>query len=149
MKILTRDGYKNFHSVMKKYSKSVIVYFKGGETKGCSEDHKFKSVKGEWVEARDLKSGDELINIYGENFIVDRVEEKGIQVVYTPVGVENGEYISSGLVNKNCSFLGSTSTLIDSDRKSTRLNSSHVRISYAVFCLKKKKKKAPVLLQCG
>src|SRR5215813_14352873 len=27
------------------------------------------------------------------------------------------------------------------DRKSTRLNSSHVRISYAVFCLKKKKQK--------
>src|SRR3989442_8547079 len=27
------------------------------------------------------------------------------------------------------------------DRKSTRLNSSHVRISYAVFCLKKKKNK--------
>src|SRR5699024_12644574 len=29
----------------------------------------------------------------------------------------------------------------DIDRKSTRLNSSHVSISYAVFCLKKKKKK--------
>src|SRR3989442_7794239 len=28
----------------------------------------------------------------------------------------------------------------DIDRKSTRLNSSHVRISYAVFCLKKKNK---------
>src|SRR5436309_13537452 len=28
------------------------------------------------------------------------------------------------------------------DRKSTRLNSSHVKISYAVFCLKKKKKSA-------
>src|SRR5690606_41977143 len=27
----------------------------------------------------------------------------------------------------------------DTDRKSTRLNSSHVKISYAVFCLKKKK----------
>src|SRR5690606_40384954 len=27
----------------------------------------------------------------------------------------------------------------ESDRKSTRLNSSHVKISYAVFCLKKKK----------
>src|SRR5436305_11455347 len=27
------------------------------------------------------------------------------------------------------------------DRKSTRLNSSHVRISYAVFCLKKKRQK--------
>src|SRR5436309_14631433 len=30
---------------------------------------------------------------------------------------------------------------LDPDRKSTRLNSSHVKISYAVFCLKKKKKK--------
>src|SRR5205807_6640643 len=29
----------------------------------------------------------------------------------------------------------------DKDRKSTRLNSSHLVISYAVFCLKKKKKK--------
>src|SRR5690606_39809343 len=29
-------------------------------------------------------------------------------------------------------------TVILSDRKSTRLNSSHVKISYAVFCLKKK-----------
>src|SRR5690554_7269662 len=37
------------------------------------------------------------------------------------------------------------------DRKSTRLNSSHVRISYAVFCLKKKKKKLynfPIQLLC-
>src|SRR5207249_5381887 len=31
--------------------------------------------------------------------------------------------------------------LLASDRKSTRLNSSHVSISYAVFCLKKKKNK--------
>src|SRR5699024_12560024 len=29
---------------------------------------------------------------------------------------------------------------LDEDRKSTRLNSSHVSISYAVFCLKKKNK---------
>src|SRR5690606_41450503 len=28
---------------------------------------------------------------------------------------------------------------VDADRKSTRLNSSHVKISYAVFCLKKNK----------
>src|SRR5690606_40146217 len=31
--------------------------------------------------------------------------------------------------------------LLERDRKSTRLNSSHVKISYAVFCLKKKKNK--------
>src|SRR6266699_6188035 len=32
------------------------------------------------------------------------------------------------------------------DRKSTRLNSSHVRISYAVFCLKKKKTSSIVVI---
>src|SRR3712207_8004939 len=35
--------------------------------------------------------------------------------------------------------------LLESDRKSTRLNSSHANISYAVFCLKKKKLKTPSL----
>src|SRR5439155_24682004 len=40
------------------------------------------------------------------------------------------------------SRLSSTAGERDLDRKSTRLNSSHVAISYAVFCLKKKKKKA-------
>src|SRR5207253_11227392 len=34
---------------------------------------------------------------------------------------------------------------IDQDRKSTRLNSSHVAISYAVFCLKKKKTKTHII----
>src|SRR5690349_8014031 len=45
------------------------------------------------------------------------------------------------------SFAGATAVLATvreaapiADRKSTRLNSSHVEISYAVFCLKKKKK---------
>src|SRR5438874_10350318 len=39
---------------------------------------------------------------------------------------------------------GKTSIVVDfEDRKSTRLNSSHVEISYAVFCLKKKKKIKP------
>src|SRR2546426_7047215 len=36
---------------------------------------------------------------------------------------------------------GETADPAASDRKSTRLNSSHLVISYAVFCLKKKKKK--------
>src|SRR5690606_39974967 len=38
------------------------------------------------------------------------------------------------------SCVDSSLGLILEDRKSTRLNSSHVKISYAVFCLKKKKK---------
>src|SRR2546426_3615540 len=34
------------------------------------------------------------------------------------------------------------------DRKSTRLNSSHLVISYAVFCLKKKKRMLYIALEC-
>src|SRR6267378_2225323 len=38
-------------------------------------------------------------------------------------------------------------TRLNRDRKSTRLNSSHVEISYAVFCLKKKKQNDSVSIQ--
>src|SRR2546426_3183691 len=38
--------------------------------------------------------------------------------------------------------LGGDARNVEVDRKSTRLNSSHLVISYAVFCLKKKKKKS-------
>src|SRR6266480_5508971 len=39
--------------------------------------------------------------------------------------------------------VGEDQALAVVDRKSTRLNSSHMSISYAVFCLKKKKKNKP------
>src|SRR5690606_39806815 len=41
--------------------------------------------------------------------------------------------------------LGLDPAIDGADRKSTRLNSSHVKISYAVFCLKKKKKNYNIL----
>src|SRR5690625_4065036 len=41
----------------------------------------------------------------------------------------------------NAGFIYNYPTVRGRDRKSTRLNSSHVAISYAVFCLKKKKSK--------
>src|SRR5579883_3541426 len=46
----------------------------------------------------------------------------------------------SGRITTRSRFPG-TARAGGADRKSTRLNSSHVKISYAVFCLKKKKKK--------
>src|SRR5438094_7576174 len=46
------------------------------------------------------------------------------------------------IVNPACSSADRhTRCVMNADRKSTRLNSSHRTISYAVFCLKKKKKK--------
>src|SRR5258708_22284997 len=44
---------------------------------------------------------------------------------------------ASGRARSNCCYVGKK------DRKSTRLNSSHQIISYAVFCLKKKKNDVP------
>src|SRR2546422_7060489 len=50
------------------------------------------------------------------------------------VGCESEQRSTRTLVNNSRSQISQT------DRKSTRLNSSHGYISYAVFCLKKKKK---------
>src|SRR5438445_9038551 len=47
---------------------------------------------------------------------------------------------------------GASASTTCRDRKSTRLNSSHANISYAVFCLKKKKKNedaGTLLIQCS
>src|SRR5256712_11327074 len=47
------------------------------------------------------------------------------------------EFLRNGSLNARNFFAPTQDSL---DRKSTRLNSSHDQISYAVFCLKKKKK---------
>src|SRR2546427_6895146 len=54
-----------------------------------------------------------------------------------------GFFKDEGLNVRISDFAGGTRSLeavVGGDRKSTRLNSSHSQISYAVFCLKKKKK---------
>src|SRR2546430_6836327 len=50
--------------------------------------------------------------------------------------------INTGITDRSVSAGVRGSTNGWEDRKSTRLNSSHSQISYAVFCLKKKKKNA-------
>src|SRR2546422_8149803 len=49
-----------------------------------------------------------------------------------------------GVLHEFSSIPGVVEDATDIDRKSTRLNSSHGYISYAVFCLKKKKKKKTI-----
>src|SRR5690554_7355060 len=52
--------------------------------------------------------------------------------------VENGD-INIKITKEEFMICNTGNPTALEDRKSTRLNSSHVRISYAVFCLKKKK----------
>src|SRR2546430_7545585 len=47
--------------------------------------------------------------------------------------------IMSNFCNQSALMVSKSESIIQQDRKSTRLNSSHSQISYAVFCLKKKK----------
>src|SRR5690554_7767444 len=64
---------------------------------------------------------------------------------YDPIFMPNGYNITFGeMSNQNKNTISHRAVAMSKftaflDRKSTRLNSSHVRISYAVFCLKKKK----------
>src|SRR5690554_7433461 len=63
------------------------------------------------------------------------LENEKVQVVNN----NNGERIETYVIRGERG--SGVICLNGADRKSTRLNSSHVRISYAVFCLKKKKEK--------
>src|SRR5690554_7385491 len=71
---------------------------------------------------------------FSSGVISNRVEETGFE----------GRVFPAALALRSSSSLrlrlSSSIIFFTTDRKSTRLNSSHVRISYAVFCLKKKKK---------
>ena len=72
--------------------------------------------------------------------------ELELDLAGTTLAKANAEFSVSNAMVKMCSikapFRGRVaSRKANADRKSTRLNSSHITISYAVFCLKKKKKK--------
>src|SRR5690349_6073581 len=64
-------------------------------------------------------------------------------VIHGPTGMVVGStrYMDIALPHRRLEIGATWYTPAYQDRKSTRLNSSHVEISYAVFCLKKKKKK--------
>src|SRR5690606_40839747 len=78
----------------------------------------------------------------------NRTERGGAGTVrWDDEGVETGHFalVEAGILRDFQTTRESATWLADryveADRKSTRLNSSHVKISYAVFCLKKKKNK--------
>src|SRR5438045_5579320 len=89
-------------------------------------------------DALPISSGHRVAASEGLGKVVERAVElaqRGVPAVGQSVGIELGlgsEMLSSGWI--------AVIQLTSEDRKSTRLNSSHLGISYAVFCLKKKTK---------
>src|SRR5690625_1210675 len=85
--------------------------------------------------------------------IVDLNEEAGEEVVKNLQAYESDSMFMQADLTEHSKMKDIVKDVVDKygkldilvnnaqDRKSTRLNSSHVAISYAVFCLKKKKKK--------
>src|SRR5690554_7409905 len=80
----------------------------------------------------------------GSPFKVMVPEISDIKYSFFPIGMDTAsvvEKVNNARKPNNFKCLYNNMNVLMSylDRKSTRLNSSHVRISYAVFCLKKKK----------
>src|SRR3712207_7236065 len=73
-----------------------------------------------------------------ERLTIDDVEARLTDAGYTVERIpkHHGIYVQ---IREDGSFYRPDEILDVEDRKSTRLNSSHANISYAVFCLKKKK----------
>src|SRR5699024_6327775 len=66
--------------------------------------------------------------------VAKELKAEGVHVVTATADVADNEQVvhaNDTMINQ----LGQVDILINKDRKSTRLNSSHVSISYAVFCL--------------
>src|SRR3989442_11557630 len=83
-----------------------------------------------------------FIQASGQPIGLDLRRARVLQVLNLQVADEaDPDEVAPALVQHLCNqALERGSLRLFVDRKSTRLNSSHVRISYAVFCLKKKKK---------
>src|SRR5258708_23028802 len=69
-----------------------------------------------------------------------RAEEQGLDFCVGASRYWPGITIFSRFIARVCLLHQGWQVYLTADRKSTRLNSSHQIISYAVFCLKKKKK---------
>src|SRR5258707_10790736 len=62
---------------------------------------------------------------------------------FSPAIVEQDDMIFLRTIGFSRLARAAVEGVVTGDRKSTRLNSSHANISYAVFCLKKKKQRVP------
>src|SRR5699024_11267825 len=71
---------------------------------------------------------DAVRDYYGYDYLVPTHQGRGAEHMISQLLIEEGDFVPGNMY------------FTTTNRKSTRLNSSHVSISYAVFCLKQKKR---------
>src|SRR5947209_5665232 len=100
-----------------------------------------------WVDVKNLAS--RILSEAVRRTVVDWKQYYGVEPLLAETLVDPKRYRGTCYRAANWIELGRTSGLgrqdrPNSDRKSTRLNSSHANISYAVFCLKKKNRRTKI-----
>src|SRR5690606_39314065 len=84
--------------------------------------------------------GNERLSAYLETQLTDGLSRFSSYITRIEVHLSDENANKEGRDDKRCVLEARLEGLQPiADRKSTRLNSSHVKISYAVFCLKKKR----------
>lgn len=105
--ILTEDGFKDFDGIVKSNKETVKILFTDGSNIITSTTHRFKTDVGY------KKSEEYVVGDYIQNREIYSIEKHGVIEVFDPLNVDGDEYISNNLISHNCSFLGSSLTLID------------------------------------
>src|SRR5256885_12295142 len=99
------------------------------------------------INARRHDHGDTDAAIDTLQAFLEQGREYDLLTVLAALDEDMAEWLFDLLAEASCSVLidgPADDKLSYADRKSTRLNSSHLVISYAVFCLKKKKKSGSI-----
>lgn len=112
--IETINGYESFDNVISRGIKRTLLLRTENERIVATYNHKFV-VKNTTIFASDLKIGDYLETKNGLESIIE-ISENGEVEVFDILNTESHTYLANNINNHNCNFLGSSHTLISSDK---------------------------------
>ena len=112
--IKTNNGYETFDNIISKGSMKTLLFKTNNESIEVSFKHKFV-VNNIEVVAETLRIGDYLETINGLEPIIS-IEEQSEKEVFDVLNTNSHTFIANNINNHNCSFLGSSHTLISSEK---------------------------------
>ena len=113
--VLTQSGFSDFSGIRRTETNRTLKIFFGDSFIEVSEDHKFM-VFGKEVIAKTLKEGDVLQTRFDKNVIISKIETSEEKCfVYDVLETKDHSYVTNGVISHNCSFLGSSHTLVSKE----------------------------------